>query len=1702
MNFHLPLSRPINCYKIIPKTWRWLKTILLILILTSLIVLILPTSDCLAENKIYFDHITVDQGLSQSGTITLLQDSQGFMWFGTQDGLNKYDGYNFKVYKYDELNPDSISDNFIASIYEDKSETLWVGTDGGGLNQFNRQTEQFIHYKHNPDEPHSLSNNRVLSIYEDQSGTLWVGTDGGGLNQFNRQTQQFIHYTHNPDDPYSLSNDTVFSIYQDTSGKLWIGTGGGGLNQFNRETGQFTHYKHNPNNPNSLGNDTVMSIFEDQSHRIWIGTNGGGLNEFNPKTEEFIHYIHNPNDPNTLSHDTVSSIAEDKFGNLWLGTSNWYVNSYGLGLDKFNPEIQQFTHYTHDPANPNSISDDIISWVLRDQSGIIWTANAFSGINKFDEQGRTFKHYKNEPSNLHSLSSNHVMSIDEDRDGTIWIGTSDGGLNEFNRKTGEFRHYTHDPNNPDSLSNDAVWSIYEDCLGTIWVGTFGGGLNKFDRQTGKFTPYINNQDDPNSLTDNTITSIYEDRFGTLWIGTFNGGINKFDPKIGKFNHYIHNPTNPQSLSDNNAWSIYESKSGILWIATWGGLNKFNYKTDSFTSYSHNPNNVNSLSYDRILSVYEYPTGTLWIGTFGGGLDKFDIATETFTHYTVKDGLPNNSVVGILADDQGNLWLSTGKGLSKFNPQTETFRNYDVEDGLQGNEFDGVKAHFKSKTGEMFFGGLNGFNAFYPDQVKDNPHIPPIVLTDFKKFNQSVKLDQSISQLKELKLSYKDRFFGFEFAALDYTNPAKNQYAYKLEGFDNDWIYAGTRRYATYTNLDGGTYTFRVKGSNNDGVWNEEGTSIKIIISPPPWKTWWAYSLYSITLITAVLTYVQWRTQAKERENTLLRESERRLAQFLEAVPVGLFVIDGGGKTYYANQTAQQLLGKGIAPDATTDELPEIYQAYIEGTNQLYPTEDQPIVQALKGERATADNTEIRQGDQRIPLEVWATPIFDESNKILYAIAAFQDITERKQAERDRLQFTQELEAKNTALQRLDQLKDEFLANTSHELRTPLNGIIGIAESLIDGAAGQLTEAQITNLSMIVSSGKRLASLINDILDFSKLKNGDIELQRKPIDFRQIVEVVLTLCQPLVKNKPLTLKNEIPWDLPAVDGDENRLQQIMYNLIGNGIKFTDTGSVTVSAIVIDSSTPTPLIEVTVSDTGIGISADQFTDIFKSFEQVDASISRPYSGTGLGLSITKQLVELHGGTIRVESELAVGSRFIFTLPITFQPLDRRLNQTLDLNQSVIKVRENDVSPSIPLSPPLTTKSQLTILVVDDEPINLQVVANHLSLQNYAIIQANDGIEALEKLENGLRPDLIVLDIMMPKMSGYEVCRKIRQQFPASEIPVVMLTAKNQVSDLVAGLEAGANDYVTKPILKNELLARIKTHINLSKISSAYGRFVPYEFLRFLGRESIVDVRLGDQVQQEMSILFADIRNFTTLSEGMSPKANFDFINSYLSRVGPIVRKHNGFIDKYIGDAIMALFPQKPEDGLHAAIEMQKQVLLYNSDRQKAGYSPISIGVGLHTGSLMLGTIGEEQRMESTVISNAVNLASRLETLTKIYGASIIISGQTLFSLEDLSRYHYRFLGQVQVKGKTELVAVFEVFDAEVTQIKELKLQTKTEFEKGVMLYHEKEFQEACQIFNKILEINSVDKAAQFYVQTCEEASFNISSTLKIENSEWGV
>ncbi|MCB0549153.1 MAG: response regulator [Phaeodactylibacter sp.] len=656
---------------------------------------------------------------------------------------------------------------------------------------------------------------------------------------------------------------------------------------------------------------------------------------------------------------------------------------------------------------------------------------------------------------------------------------------------------------------------------------------------------------------------------------------------------------------------------------------------------------------------------------------------------------------------------------------------------------------------------------------------------------------------------------------------------------------------------------------------------------------------------------------------------------------------------------------------------------------------------------------------------------------------------------------------------IDQLKDQFLANTSHELRTPLNGIIGITEWLYEKGADTSPEVLRDNLSVVISAGKRLNNLVNDIMDFSRLKNAELALHPKPLHLRPLVDIILRINLPLVKGKSLQLSNNVPAGLPPVMADEGRLQQILQNLVSNAIKFSDKGTVSVNARPTDGG-----LEISVRDEGIGIPPEKQELIFQAFQQGDGSAAREYEGTGLGLSITRHLIELHGGKIWLESEPGKGTAFFFSLPASEEEPVVVEEEVKHNARQIAPASEREEAKPGPAAP-IPAGQRIKILIVDDEPINQHVLKNHLDSDYYAITTAMNGEEALAALHSGENFDLVLLDIMMPRMSGYEVCEQIREKFLPSELPIIMVTAKNLVKDLVTGLNTGANDYLAKPFTRDEFLARVKTQLNLHQINRATGRFVPSAFLRSLGRENITEVRLGDQVERKVTVFFSDIRDYTTLSEVMTPSQNFEFVNAYNRRMGPIIDRHEGFVNQYLGDAIMAIFQRNPTDALLASIEIQKALQDYNRQREQKKRRPIRTGIGFHTGPLIMGIIGDEKRLDATTISDTVNTASRIESLNKFYGTRILLSEDSLAEIAQPDAFHFRRLGKVQMKGKKVPVQIYECFDGDPPEIVGKKQATLDAFGEATGYYFEKEFARAYRTFEAILKENPEDATTQLFL-----------------------
>jgi signal transduction histidine kinase/class 3 adenylate cyclase len=629
---------------------------------------------------------------------------------------------------------------------------------------------------------------------------------------------------------------------------------------------------------------------------------------------------------------------------------------------------------------------------------------------------------------------------------------------------------------------------------------------------------------------------------------------------------------------------------------------------------------------------------------------------------------------------------------------------------------------------------------------------------------------------------------------------------------------------------------------------------------------------------------------------------------------------------------------------------------------------------------------------------------------------------------------------NRELRRLDKLKDEFMANTSHELRTPLHGILGLADSILTDPQHHLTDDVRHKLRLITASSQRLSSLVNDILDFSKLQHDDLPLQLKAVDVRSMVQLVCDLLTTEQKMDQVALTNRVPEDLPHVIADENRLQQILLNLVGNALKFTEHGLVTIDAEVQNGR-----VYVHVRDQGIGIAEDKMEAIFNPFTQSDASTTRKYGGTGLGLSITKKLVELHKGTISATSKEGEGSCFTFTLPLTEgYELDEDVSQYSDTPSVSLRPRVDVELPAEPdfksAKPVLDLEQQgrqQKILVADDDALNIEVIRSFLDSTDYQLTIAMDGEDAIHRFTDEGPFDLVLCDVMMPKKSGYEVCRHIRQKLDLTKLPIILLTAKSQVNDLVSGFDAGANDYLVKPFAKKELLSRIQTQLEISRNTEVLSRFVPIHTLKLLGRERISEIALGDTSQQNLCVMFADIRNFTQIAEGLNPSEAFQYVNQCMARMGPQIRNHRGFIDKYVGDAILALFPQGSDNALDAVVAMHREIAEVNHEAK----TKLSIGFGVHVGPTIFGTIGEPERFDVTVISDTVNVASRLENLTKILGVACLLTDQARIELANAQRA-MRYVGLFRLSGKSHPVRVYEFLDILTDEEKSRKLASEGE------------------------------------------------------------
>ena len=823
-----------------------------------------------AQTGVKFTHLTNQDGLSQSTVQAMVKDRYGFMWFGTQDGLNRYDGYQFKVYRHQPKDTTSLRKSHIMCLYEDRQGMLWVGTNNGGLSLLDRKTDGFRHYREMIGDQPGLSQRTITSLYEDRQGNFWVGTFWK-LNLLDRKTGKVIQYAHDPSDPQSLSNDGILCMLEDRHNQLWIGTTNG-LNIMDRKTKKFKRF-FSTNDSTSISDNNIRTIYEDSLGRLWVGTSRG-LNLYDHKTGKFKRYLQDYVHPGGPGDNEINTIADAGKGRLWIGTKNT--------LDLFDVIKNNFTHFRSDANQPTSLNKNANVTAMLRADGILWVGTYQGGINKYDEQLSFFDIRRNNPQDWESLSFNIITSFAERADGKIWIGTGGGALNLWDRQTNKFLRYNPDPL-PNRLSTWSVLSLHQGKK-YLWIGTYGSGVDRFDEETQTFTN-IPKGDHPNQLNNEAVYAILEDRSGKLWLGTNGGGVNLLDPVSGIVTKYLHNPDDKNTVGGNFIRCFLEDSKGNIWIGSTGGVSVFKPSTKSFSHYNQTNSQLES---DMVFSFYEDNKGNIWIGTLGGGLNKLDAITGKIYVYSTFDGLPDNTINSIVADGNGFLWISTNNGLTRFDPVKNQFRNHGLDNGIQSFEFS-QGAGIKTSNGDILFGGINGFNLIQPNLLIENKNVTPVVITGFRLMNKEVipgenaPLQYNILETKEITLAHNQSFFTFEFAALGFTAPGKNSYAYMLEGFDDNWIYSGTNRRATYTNLSPGKYVFRVKAANNDGLWNETETKILITIRPPYWQTWW-FRLLAISLLAAsVIFFYRSRVRVMKNQKKLLELQVQERTESLAAM---------------------------------------------------------------------------------------------------------------------------------------------------------------------------------------------------------------------------------------------------------------------------------------------------------------------------------------------------------------------------------------------------------------------------------------------------------------------------------------------------------------------------------------------------------------------------------------------------------------------------------------------------------------------------------------------------------------------------------------------------------------------------------------------------------------------------------------------------
>jgi signal transduction histidine kinase/ligand-binding sensor domain-containing protein/DNA-binding response OmpR family regulator len=1348
-----------------------------------------------SQNKsLQFEHINTQDGLSQVDVSCIIQDSRGFMWIGTGNGLNRYDGYKFITYRNEPDNKSSLSNNVINDIKEDSKGNIWVATKEG-LNKFERASGRFKRYLHNVNKL-SLSDNVVNRIALDRFDNLWVATQNGGLDFLNIKANTFTHHVHSDVDSSSLSNNNVHTVIIDSQKNIWVGTASGGLNLYQPKTHKFLKFNHiSPDKKRRLS-DNIICIFEDKRGKLYLGTESEGVFEFDFKNQSFRNFKNVDKFGNSNSINTVNSINKDDNENLWIGAEHG-----GLSLVDANGNL---FNYQHDDIDENSIDGTTINAICKDKAGNMWVGVFGGGVNLYKRSTASFSLYQHN-SSAKSLSSNFVLDIFEDRNKNIWIGTDGGGLNKFDRTTGFFTHYKQQPTGKNGITGNYVLTTTQHPDGNLWIGTWGDGLSIFNPETKIFKNIKKSAFIPSGLSGNNVYCILHTKDQNTWVGTFNDGLNFYNRKTGRFKFFKHSAADPNSISSNNIYDLCEDNKGNLWIGTSdNGVDFFNSDTRKFFHFRH-LSNRNSLSNNTVTDVLLDSKNKIWLCTIGG-LNKYDPSTHHFTVFTKNDGLASNVIYAIKEDNNGKFWISTNNGISMYDPVTSKFKNYTTEDGLQGDEF---KPHSALKTsdGQLYFGGINGFNAFYPKQIVKQAAFSPLVITSFLIFNKPVNnkassgdnnaLIQDISDTRSISLSYKQSTISLEYAALDYGSLARKNYAFKLDGFDTDWNYVGSRNTVSYTNLPAGVYWFKLKYRNSAGQWSPVKSLLKVTIVPPFWLTWWfellavaliivgIYGIFKYRLRSIKLRQLVLERQVQERTDLLAKMTidEHRAREEAEKAneAKSLFLAT---MSHEIRTPMNGVIGMaGLLSGTTLTPEQEEYTETIKNCGDALLSVINDILDFSKIESGNMELDEhrfdIRNCVEGV-IDVFASSCSKLNLDLIYQIA--RDVPE--------FIYGDELRLRQVLLNLVGNSvkftpKGEIMVTVTN---LPATGQeVNLCFSIRDTGIG-IPEEKLYRLfnafSQVDSSTTRKYGGSGLGLAISKrlieLMGGEIAVISKP-------DEGTTFKFNMQSKKPEGYYND---QLMLPDSGLN----------GTHILIVDDNTTLRSVLAAELSHWGALpVEAVSSRRALEILA-----VRNDIKTVLIDLHMPETnGIQLAGNIRKNYSDIHIfllnklGNILSETETSLFDGVVHK-PIKYPALHHSLLIRYNKRTSA----ERHSSAKSPFTADFARKFPLDILIAEDNLINQKLIMRVLNKLDYEPDAVPNGLLVLESLK-ARQYQLIFMDVQMPEMDGLETTRQIRQDKNIHQPVIIAMTANALPEDREICLRAGMDDYLSKPIKVEDIL-----------------------------------------------------------------------------------------------------------------------------------------------------------------------------------------------------------------------------------------------------------------------------------------------------------